>query len=161
MPINKLTRLAILTALSCVLRFSMSALPNVKPITALFFVIMLCFGLSDAILVSALTMILTGLLMGFSIIILGQIVSYAIILTIASILCRVFSNIIIRTGLVFLLTMLYGFVISIFSAYLFGASFWPFWLGGLTFDLAHAISTSLFFPIIFGIFNRLLKQKVI
>lgn len=36
---TRLTRLAILTALACVLRIAFGAFPNVKPITALFFCI--------------------------------------------------------------------------------------------------------------------------
>jgi energy-coupling factor transport system substrate-specific component len=41
MMTTRLTRLAILTALACVLRIAFGAFPNVKPITALFF----CLGL--------------------------------------------------------------------------------------------------------------------
>lgn len=149
-----------LTALSCVLRLSMGALPNIKPITALFFILILCFGLIEALFVSSLTMVVTGFLMGFSIIILGQIISYAIILTIGAILFSMIKNMIMRTVFVFLLTMLYGFVISIFSAALFGSMFWPFWLSGLSFDLAHAISTTCFFPILFVIFKKVLKQDI-
>ncbi len=62
---TRLTRLAILTALACVLRIAFGAFPNVKPITALFFVLILAYGLADAIIVSTLTMIATGFLMGF------------------------------------------------------------------------------------------------
>ena len=59
---TRLTRLAILTALACVLRIAFGAFPNVKPITALFFVLILAYGLADAIIVSTLTMIVTGFL---------------------------------------------------------------------------------------------------
>ena len=81
MMTTRLTRLAILTALACVLRLTFGAFPNVKPITALFFVLILAYSLADAIVVSSLTMLVTGFLMGFSVIILGQIISYALILS--------------------------------------------------------------------------------
>ncbi|GFH42103.1 membrane protein [Lactococcus hodotermopsidis] len=154
MTIRKLTKLALLTALSCVLRLAFGSLPNIKPITALFFVIMLTFGLVDGLFVSSLTMLVTGFLMGFSPIIIGQILSYAVILTIGFGLFKGVRNLIYRTIIIFCLTMLYGFVISIFSARLFGASFLPFWLSGLTFDLAHAVSTALFFPVLVTIFKN-------
>lgn len=161
MLIQKITRISILTALSCVLRYSMGAFPNIKPITALFFVLVLYIGLSDAILVSALTMIVTGMLMGFSIIIIGQIMSYAIILALGSLVFKFIKNIAVRTGAIFILTMCYGFFISMYSAYLFGTPFLIFWLNGLTFDLAHAISTTLFFPILLVIFKRVWKTDTL
>ena len=156
---TRLTRLAILTALACVLRIAFGAFPNVKPITALFFVLILAYGLADAIIVSTLTMIVTGFLMGFSVIILGQIISYVLILSLGAMIFRWLKWIILRTLLIFILTMLYGFLISIFSAQLFGSPFWPFWISGLTFDLAHAVSTALFFPILMTIFKNILKTR--
>lgn len=149
---QRLTRIAILTALSCVLRYSMGAFPNVKPITALFFVLILYIGLSDAILVSALTMIVTGMLMEFSIIIIGQIISYAIVF-------KLIQNIVVRTAIIFVLTMCYGFFISMYAAYFLGSPFLIFWLNGLSFDLAHAVSTTIFFPILLVIFSRIWKTE--
>ena len=157
MMTTRLTRLAILTALACVLRITFGAFPNVKPITALFFVLILAYSLADAIVVSSLTMLVTGFLMGFSVIILGQMISYALILSLGAFIFKWFKPMILRTLVVFVLTMFYGFIISIFSAQLFGSQFWPFWLSGLTFDLAHAVSTALFFPILATIFKNILK----
>jgi hypothetical protein len=159
MTTSRLTRIAILTALACVLRLALGAWPNIKPITALFFVLLLVFGLVDALFVSGLTMLVTGFLMGFSLIIVGQIISYAVILFLGKGLFKLVKSLILRTGLIFILTMCYGFVISIFSARLFGSSFWPFWLSGLTFDLAHAVSTAIFFPILLTIFNNIMKRE--
>ena len=139
----------------------MGAFPNIKPITALFFVLILYIGLVDAILVSALTVVVTGLLMGFSIIIIGQILSYAIILTLGSLMLRQIKHMMIRTCFIFILTLCYGFVISLYSAYFFGSPFLIFWLNGLSFDLAHAISTAIFFPILLTIFNRFWRSDMI
>lgn len=160
MTTTRLTRLAILTALACVLRLAFGAFPNVKPITALFFVLILSYGLVDACLVSSLTMIVTGFLMGFSLIILGQIITYVVILTLGALLFRRIQSMLLKTGLVFLLTMGYGFIISLFSATLFGSTFWPFWLSGLSFDLAHAVSTAIFFPMLLTIFKTILKENL-
>ena len=157
MMTTRLTRLAILTALACVLRIAFGAFPNVKPITALFFVLVLVYGLADAIIVSSLTMVVTGFLMGFSVIILGQMLSYAVILSLGALVFKGVKPLVFRTVVIFILTMFYGFIISIFSAQLFGSLFLPLWLSGLTFDLAHAVSTALFFPILATIFKNILK----
>ncbi|GAX47227.1 ECF transporter S component [Pseudolactococcus reticulitermitis] len=158
MMTKRLTRLAILTALACVLRLVFGAFPNVKPIAALFFVLILAYGLADAIIVSSLTMVVTGFLMGFSVIILGQMISYALILSLGALVFKWIKPIFLRTLVIFGLTMLYGVLISIFSARLFGSPILPFWLSGLTFDLAHAVSTALFFPILVTIFKNILKH---
>ena len=157
MMTTRLTRLAILMALACVLRIAFGAFPNVKPITALFFVLVLVYGLADAIIVSSLTMVVTGFLMGFSVIILGQMLSYAVILSLGALVFKGVKPLVFRTVVIFILTMFYGFIISIISAQLFGSLFWHFWLSGLTFDLAHAVSTALFFPILATIFKNILK----
>lgn len=159
MTTRKITTIALLTSLASVLRISMGAFPNIKPITALFFVLILYIGLVDAILVSALTMVVTGIVMGFSIIIIGQILSYAIILVLGSFMLKQVNNIILRTCFIFILTLCYGFFISLYSAYLFGSPFLIFWLNGLSFDLAHAISTAIFFPILLIIFNRFWQHE--
>jgi energy-coupling factor transport system substrate-specific component len=122
-----------------------------------FFVLVLVYGLADAIIVSSLTMVVTGFLMGFSVIILGQMLSYAVILSLGALVFKGVKPLVFRTVVIFILTMFYGFIISIFSAQLFGSLFWPFWLSGLTFDLAHAVSTALFFPILATIFKNILK----
>lgn len=157
MTTTQLTRIAILTALASVLRLVFGAFPNIKPITALFFVILLAYGLGEAICVSSLTMLVTGFLMGFSIIILGQMISYAVILSLGYVMFKRLHHLGLRTGAVFLLTMCYGVMISLFAAQIFGSAFWPFWLGGLSFDLAHAVSTAIFFPILLTIFKTILK----
>lgn len=126
MMTTRLTRLAILTALACVLRIAFGAFPNVKPITALFFVLVLVYGLADAIIVSSLTMVVTGFLMGFSVIILGQMLSYAVILSLGALVFKGVKPLVFRTVVIFILTMFYGFIISIFSAQLFGSLFGPF-----------------------------------
>ena len=153
MTTRKITTIALLTSLASVLRISMGAFPNIKPITALFFVLILYIGLVDAILVSALTMVVTGIVMGFSIIIIGQILSYAIILVLGSFLLSLVFNIILRTWFIFILTLCYGFFLSLSSVYLFGSPIMIFCMNRFSVDLTHAISTAIFFPILLTIFN--------
>ncbi|MDR1606111.1 MAG: ECF transporter S component [Streptococcaceae bacterium] len=161
MTLNRLTRIALLAALASVLRLVFGAWPNVKPITALFFVIILSFGLLEAIAVSALTMLVTGFLMGFSVIVLGQIISYALILILGVLGFKVIKGLGFRIGLVFVLTLLYGAAMALFTAPLFASPILAFWLSGLTFDLTHAVSTALFFPILLTIFKNSLKKDLI
>ncbi|MFC4651803.1 ECF transporter S component [Lactococcus nasutitermitis] len=160
--IQRLARLAILTALCCVLRIWMAALPNIKPITALFFVFALYFGLADSLVIMALTMTVTGILLGFSPIILGQIIVYGLIILLFKFLTELSKNNLILSIFSGLLALLYGALIDIFSGILFGfgtGGFIGYWLAGLPFDLAHAVSTFLFFPLIIFIFKRIKTLK--
>ncbi|GFH40278.1 hypothetical protein [Pseudolactococcus insecticola] len=159
LKIKKLTQIAILSALGSVMRLSLVAFPNVKPITAFFFVLVIYLGLGTALLVASLTMTLTGLLLGFSVIIFAQIVSYAMILTAGYFLFKHVRQVVLQAILAGILTMCWGFLISLFSARLFGSSIWPFWLSGLPFDVAHAVSTALFFPVLIIIFKQINKGQ--
>lgn len=147
-----------LVAICCVLRLAMASLPNVKPITALFFVFTLMLGLGESLIVMALTMILTGLVLGFSPIIFGQIFVYLLIILIFKACSKFSENIIFLVVLAGLLAMLYGLLIDIFSAVLFGlggAGFFAYWLAGLPFDLAHAGSTFIFYPLLILVSHRI------
>ena len=158
---HHLTRLAILTALCCGLRLSLAEFPNVKPITALFFACVLVFGLGDSLIIMIATMLLTGLILGFSPIILGQILVYSILLLIFRSFAKLTRRISILSVLTGLLALLYGAGLDLLSGGLFGfgpGGYLAYWLAGLPFDAAHAISTLLFFPVIMLIFRRILKQ---
>lgn len=74
--IQRMTRIAILTALAIGLRSAFIALPNIQPITAMFFVAVLYLGLVDGLLIMALTMAISGFLYGFGPWIFNQILTF-------------------------------------------------------------------------------------
>lgn len=167
MPLRKITLIAILTSLSIVLRYAFGLFPNIKPITALFLVVCLQVGLLESILLACLTMLVTGFLMGFGPWVFWQMGTYTFVLLVWKYVIGPLSRLLamkwqlwVQTVCVGLMGMLYGFVISIFSAIFYGSVFWPYWLNGLSYDALHALSTALFYPIILSIFRRLYHEKI-
>ncbi|OFI49675.1 hypothetical protein BG261_03585 [Floricoccus tropicus] len=154
MDVKKISRISILVAIAVVSRFAFAQFPNIKPITALFLVTVVFWGIYDSIIVMTLTMVITGIYMGMSIMVLFQVISFAVILIIWKFTYKYMSKIVYQMIIAGMLTMLYGFIISLFSACIFKASFWPFYLAGLGFDMMHAISTMIFYPLIYNIFER-------
>lgn len=132
MPLRKITLIAILTSLSIVLRYAFGLFPNIKPITALFLVVCLQVGLLESILLACLTMLVTGFLMGFGPWVFWQMGTYTFVLLVWKYVIGPLSRLLamkwqlwVQTVCAGLMGMLYGFVISIFSAIFYGSV----WLG--------------------------------
>lgn len=160
--VKRLSRIVLLVALAIVLRLAFGAFPNIKPLTAIFLVALSYMGLMDAWLVMALTMVGSGFLFGFGPVVLWQVLSFGLIQLIWWGLVRPFMHkerftIWLQSLLAAVLVYVYGFVISILSAWQFGIAPFIFWLNGLFFDSLHAVSTFLFYPIIYHIFRRFYK----
>ncbi|HFU4500426.1 TPA: ECF transporter S component [Streptococcus suis] len=160
--VKRLSRIVLLVALAIVLRLAFGAFPNIKPLTAIFLAALSYMGLMDAWLVMALTMVGSGFLFGFGPVVLWQVLSFGLIQLIWWGLVRPFMHkerftIWLQSLLAAVLVYVYGFVISILSAWQFGIAPFIFWLNGLFFDSLHAVSTFLFYPIIYHIFRRFYK----
>ncbi|WP_105209777.1 ECF transporter S component [Streptococcus suis] len=160
--VKRLSRIVLLVALAIVLRLAFGAFPNIKPLTAIFLVALSYMGLMDAWLVMALTMVVSGLLFGFGPVVLWQVLSFGLVQLLWWGLVRPFLHkehfaIWLQSLLAAVLVYVYGFVISILSAWQFGLAPFIFWLNGLFFDSLHAVSTFLFYPIIYHIFRRFYK----
>lgn len=174
MPIRYMTRIAILSALCVVLRFAFSSLPNVQPITAIFLVSSIILGITDAILMMAITMLVTGFLLGFTPVVFWQIFSFSVILLLWRYLFypvtkwfkfdRMKSNqISIELGMQSFFTgvlgFLYGVQIDFVYAFIYKMPLWTYIGAGFTFNLAHAVSTVIFYPIIYSIMLSLKKRS--
>ncbi|HFI0394897.1 TPA: hypothetical protein ACGOYV_001681 [Streptococcus suis] len=160
--VKRLSRIVLMVALAIVLRLAFGAFPNIKPLTAIFLVALSYMGLMDAWLVMALTMVGSGLLFGFGPVVLWQVLSFGLVQLLWWGLVRPFLHkehfaIWLQSLLAAALVYVYGFVISILSAWQFGLAPFIFWLNGLFFDSLHAVSTFLFYPIIYHIFRRFYK----
>lgn len=159
MTAKRMSRIAILAALCIALRLGFAYFPNIKPVTAFFLVSLIYLDLKDSILVMALTMLGSSLIFGFSLVVVWQIFSFAMIMLIwyyflLPLTRRLKKAIVFQSIVAGLITFTYGFWISIPIAYQFGANLYIYWLNGLFFDLLHAISTALFYPIIDQLFRR-------
>lgn len=155
LTVQRLTRIALLAALCIALRYVFYALPNVQPITAIFFVATLTLGLIDGFLVMAITMVLTGILFGFGPWVFNQILTYSVLLAFWSLIGHHLS-LVWQILLTTILSFLYG-VIMDYSYGLIYNSGLIYVINGLSFDGLHAISTFFFYPIIMSIFRRFNK----
>lgn len=159
---KQIGRIVTLTALCIVLRIVFGPFPNIKPLAAIFLVSIGYIGIVEATLLMVLTMISSGILFGFGIHILWQVLSFAVVQIIWKGLLTTGCidkerTILVQSILAGLLAFMYGLIISIFTAMQFGISLIPFWLNGLFFDVLHGLSTLFFYPIIFQIFRRFYK----
>ncbi|MGT2895290.1 ECF transporter S component [Streptococcus entericus] len=163
MNTRRLAQIALLSALSVALRYAFGAFPNIKPITAIFLVLSITLVLADSLMVMALTMVVTSFIFGFGPWVLWQLLAYGVVLFLWKMLCYPLTKSlksatirgVAQSVLAGLMGILYGLVIDSVSALFYQMPIWAYLLNGISFNLAHAISTALFYPIIVTIFARL------
>ena len=137
MPLKRLTRITLLAALCVVLRQAFAFLPNVQPISAIFFLLVLFEDWQFACLVMA----------------------FGLLLTLWRGLYRHLS-LQVQTLVVGILSFLYGIVIDSLYAVLYHMPWWTYALvNGFSFNLAHALSTACFYPLLYVVFRRLYHEK--
>lgn len=156
-----LSRLAMLSALCVGLRFAFAGLPNIQPITAIFLVLASSY-LGQALVVMATTMLISGFLLLFGPWVFWQIVSFAVVLLLwhRGLYPLTRSSLLWQTVAAGFVAILYGWIIDGISASFYGANLWSYLAAGTVFNLAHAWSTVLFYPIIVMIFRRLRNEKI-
>lgn len=163
MTTKRLTRIALLAALSVALRYAFGAFPNIKPLTAIFLLTSTSLGLVDALLIMSLTMVSSALLLGMGPWVAFQLLTYALVLFFWKMLCDPLTSLIKsvtirRAGQALLAGMMgivYGLVIDSLSALMYNMPIWAYALNGMAFNLAHAISTAIFYPLLAQVFAQL------
>ena len=153
--IQRMTRIAILTALAIGLRSAFIGLPNIQPITAMFFVAVLYLGLVDGLLIMALTMAISGFLYGFGSWVFNQILTFGVLMALWSLITPRVS-LVWQIVLVTILSFLYGVLMDYGYGLLFKSGL-TFVISGLLYDTYHAVSTLVFYPFIQSIFRRFVK----
>lgn len=158
--LQSLTRVALLAALCIVLRQMFSYWGNVQPITAIFLAITVTFSLAEGLSVMVLTMFLTSFLLGFGIWVPFQLISFGLILILWRQFFRIVKkSLVMQTIIVGCLAFLYGVLIDSFLAMFYGTAWWSYVAAGAVFNINHAWSTSLFYPLTIKIFRRILHEK--
>lgn len=161
---NKTKRVALIGLLTCFIyigRVTFTFLPNVQPMTTMLVLIVLTMGLKDGLTVALLSLVVSNLSMGFGVWTLAQLVSFTVILLAIAPLRRYYAKLpVVVVGVATaLLGLLYGLVISLVQAPFFGwASFIPYYISGLPYDIYHAIGNFGFYmllaPIMIPIINK-------
>ncbi|MFC3928193.1 ECF transporter S component [Streptococcus caprae] len=167
MTTKRMSRIAMLAALCVASRQAFASLPNIQPITAIFLICAVFLNLTDSILIMAVTMLVSSFLLGFGPWVLWQIVSFAIVLVIWLGLYKLIQvlplakvhQLIIQSIVAALMGIVYGVVIDSIGALLYSMPWWSYVMAGLSFNLAHALSTLIFYPLLEPIFRRLLFHE--
>ncbi|MGV8957917.1 hypothetical protein [Lactococcus lactis] len=137
--------------------------PNLKPVTAMLLGFVIVFGLTDSMAIMVISVIVSGIFLGFSILIVGQIIAYTIIIMLFYAISSRFGNIVLNTFLAGLLALLYGILIDIFAGEIYGfgtGGLVGYWLAGFSFDLLHSISTIGFYPVILTTLSKLSNKEI-
>ncbi|MGG6818417.1 UNVERIFIED_CONTAM: ECF transporter S component [Streptococcus canis] len=165
MSTKLMSRVAIMSALCFVLRMAFSSLPNVQPVTAIFLGYLLYFGLAEAILVMMLCLFLSAFLLGFGPWVFWQITCFGLVLLLWRFVFFPLSQqlskyqLACQSLLAASCGLLYGVLIDTCFAYVYSMPWWSYVLAGMPFNIAHALSTLLFFPVIMILFRRLFGEQ--
>lgn len=151
--------LALLTAACVVGRMMFQFIPNVQPMTAILLLIAYFLGIRDGIIVSLMSVVITNLFMGMGFWTVTQLISYTVIMIVFYLLLKippVAEHLTLQAILAGAMGFLYGFIISVLSAYLFQMpSIIAYWLQGLSFDALHAAGNVGFYVILYPILKVL------
>lgn len=167
MSAKLMSRIAIMSALCVVLRMVFSSLPNVQPVTAFLLSYILYFGLAEAVLVMMLCLFLSAFLLGFGPWVFWQVTCFVLVLLLWRFVLYPLSQqfpkyqLGCQTFLVALCGLLYGVLIDTCFAYLYSMPWWSYVLAGMPFNIAHALSTLVFFPVVMMLFRRLIGEQKI
>ncbi|HFX4881473.1 TPA: ECF transporter S component [Streptococcus pyogenes] len=162
-----MSRIAIMSALCVVLRMVFISLPNVQPVTAFLLSYLLYFGLAEAVLVRMLCLFLSAFLLGFGPWVFWQVTCFVLVLLLWRFVLYPLSQqfpkyqLGCQAFLVALCGLLYGVLIDTCFAYLYSMPWWSYVLAGMPFNIAHALSTLVFFPVVMMLFRRLISEQKI
>lgn len=156
--------IALLTAFCVIGRLLTTWVPNVQPITATLILIALYMGSLQAMIVGALSILITNFYLGMGIWTIAQILSFWCVILLVLVLKKLTS---LKERLWMQLVVCaisgigYGFLISLMLAPFFGVTnFWAYYITGMSFDVMHAFGTVFFYVILKKPFVRIITKEV-
>lgn len=160
MDIRKLTYLALLAAVTIIGRIFLQFIPNVQYVTTVIIFATIYLGFKEATLLNIVIMTVSNMFLGFGIWTVYQILSYMVIIIITSILKKEKSfreKITVQSVFCFVSGLIYGLIISIFSATMFSktSNFVAYYIAGLSFDLMHAVGNLIMYVLLVPILIKL------
>ena len=161
---KEITMIALLTAFCVVGRMLTTWIPNVQPITATLILVALYMGGIQAMVIGALSILITNFYLGMGIWTIAQILSFCAIILVVVLLKRIipiktsFFTQLIVSGLS---GFFYGFLISVMLAPFLGVqNFWAYYITGMSFDMMHAFGTVFFYAILKKPFVYIIEKEV-
>lgn len=163
---NKTKRIALLGLFTSFIyagRVSFSFLPNVQPMTTILIIITLSLGLSAGLIVALLSLVVSNLSLGFGVWTIAQLIAYTAVLLVVYPFRRIYNNIplVVMAFVSGFTGLLYGFIISLVQAPFFGwLSFFPYYISGIPYDIAHAVGNFVFYLLLAPIFFPIIHKQI-
>lgn len=166
--VQRLSMLAVLTALCHVGRVVFQVIPNVQPMTTILLLIVFTLGTVDGMIVAGASLMISNIFLGMGPWTIHQFITYMIIMLLTGALRPLYAKLdrhplikrVVFAAYALAVGFLYGFIISMFSARLYGVSnFWVYYLQGVSFDVLHAVGNAGFFIILEPILVPLINKR--
>lgn len=167
--VHDITIIGLLSAFNIASRVFFQFAPNIKPVTTIIIITAMVLGIRYSIYVNIVTVLISGIMLGFGTFIPFQILAWAIIGGIAGILHKDKRYKHIPIGFMAAFSAIGGFVFGFFVSldkfFIAGPyAFWVYYLNGLPFDCLHAIGNFAFYlvcaPFLIRILERELKKNI-
>lgn len=159
---RRIALLGVLTALVYTGRIFFSFLPNVQPMTTILILITLTLGTREGLIVALLSIFISNMSLGMGVWTIAQLASFSFVILMTAVLKKFYKKLpsVVMASYCGLTGMVYGLVISLVQAPFFGwASFIPYYLSGLPYDMYHAFGNFFFYLILAPILIPILLQK--
>lgn len=165
---HDVTIVGLLSAFNIASRMLLQFAPNIKPVTTVIIVTAMVMGFRYSLYINVVTVLVSGILLGFGTFIPFQILAWAIIGGIAGLLHKKQLYKKIPIGFMALLCAIGGFVFGFFVSldkfFIAGPyAFYVYYLNGLPFDGLHAAGNFFFYlvcaPILIKILEKELKKN--
>lgn len=157
--------LSLLTAACVVGRLMFQFIPNVQPMTVLFLMITLQFGISRGLIVNVLSVLITNFYLGMGIWTISQIIAFTLIILLYGLFSKttLFRKYLwLQISYSLFAGYFYGFILAMIDTKVYGMSnFWAYYLAGISFDTLHGIGNAGFYILLYPIFKRLFQHKEI
>ena len=128
-----------------------------KPLTAILLLLAAFGSLTDALIVSILSLFITNLYLGLGTWTISQMLAFSGIVLFfhwMNQLPIVAKHVTIQAILSFICGLIYGLIVSRIETFIYQLpSFWAYYFQGLPFDLAHGIGNFFFYLILFPAFQ--------
>ncbi|EJR29905.1 ECF transporter S component (plasmid) [Bacillus mycoides] len=160
--VKSIVLIAMIASLCAVGRIMFSFIPNVQPVTTIIIIVTIVMGLKYGMIIAILSIFLSNLVLGMGLWTIPQFAGYIVITLLTGLIVRpLFGQIphILLCLYASLTGFLYGFIISIWQAPIYGIKyFWMYYISGLPFDMYHSIGNFGFYFILAPILNPLLHN---
>ncbi|MGL5766666.1 MAG: ECF transporter S component [Sarcina sp.] len=160
---RQIALIGVLSAFNIASRVTLQFLPNIKPVTSIIIMVSLIFGPKFGVSVAVVTTIVSNMLLGMGPWTIFQILAWSMISLLAGFIGTKISKPKIFPMAIFsaVCGFIFGFFVSLDKLLIAGPfAFITYYIGGLSFDLLHAIGNFAFYLMCAPIFIPLLnKQK--